>query len=155
MKIDDDRGTEGVPFLQTEFHERAAKFSPDRHFVAYASNESGHFEVYVQTFPGGGGKRQVSSGGGNEPHWRQDGKELYYRNEDELFAVPVTLSPSLSMGAPKKLFQHESLLQGALWGRYDVSPDGKQFFLRESVGEAREPVIRVVQNWLAEFRDRQ
>ncbi len=122
--------------------------------MAYESTESGRNEVYVQAFPGGGGKRQVSSGGGSDARWRRDGKELYYRNEGELFAVPVTLSPNFSMGAPKSLFRDESLLSGALWGRYDVSPEGESFYLRESVGEGREPIIRVVQNWLAEFPDR-
>ena len=155
LKIDDKGEREAVRFLHTEFAEKAARFSPDGRFVAYESTESGRYEVYVQAFPDGGGKRQVSSGGGNDPRWRKDGKELYYRSEAELFAVPVTLSPNFSMGAPKSLFQDESLLQGALWGRYDVSPDGERFYLRESVGEGQEPVIRVVQNWFSEFRDRQ
>ena len=71
-------GFEAVPYLQTRFQERQAKFSPDGRFLAYCSDESGEYEVYVRTFPDGGGKQKVSRNGGTQPRWSRDGTELFY-----------------------------------------------------------------------------
>ena len=78
------------PFMRTEFNEQIPQFSPDGHWIAYQSNESGRHEVYVAPFPGPGGKRQVSTAGGALPRWRADGKELFYRAADNrLMAAEV------------------------------------------------------------------
>jgi Tol biopolymer transport system component len=66
-----------TPFIQTEFNESQGRFSPDGRWVAYISNESGPFQIYVQSFPSSGGKWQVSTNGGAQPQWRRDGKELF------------------------------------------------------------------------------
>jgi Tol biopolymer transport system component/predicted Ser/Thr protein kinase len=147
---------EEVPFVTSEFKEFRAVFSPDERFVAYTSNESGRNEVYIRSFPDGGGRRQVSLQGGLEPHWRADGKELFYVEGDSLMAVPVTTSPSLTIGVPVTLFSAPSL--GGFTGNYDVTPDGDRFILVEPVrdeGDVFEPRIRIVENWYEEFRDRE
>src|SRR5215470_4796371 len=93
------------PFSQTQFQEGRAQFSPDGHFIAYDSDESGSRQVYVTYFPGPGGKRQVSAGGGSEPIWRKDGKELFFLAEGKLMAAEVKASgSSLDIGDPKLLF---------------------------------------------------
>ena len=106
---DDNSGYEPVPFLQTPFRELAATLSPDGRFVAYVSDESGGYEVYVQRFPGGGGKRRVSSDGGGQPRWCKEGKELFYVVDLTLLAVSVTTRPDLSMGPPRRLFESAGL----------------------------------------------
>ena len=102
QRKDDNSGYEPVPFLQTPFRELAANLSPDGQFVAYVSDESGRYEVYVQRFPRGGGKRLVSSNGGGQPRWRRDGKELFYVAHQRLLAVDVTTMPNFSMGSPRE-----------------------------------------------------
>ena len=80
-------------------------FSPDGRFVAYVSNESGRDEIYVQTFPDAGGRWQVSNGGGSDPSWRGDGKELYYRSPDQkLMAVEIRGGSDFQAGVPQGLF---------------------------------------------------
>src|SRR5205807_2272753 len=100
-----------VKFLQTDFIETQAQFSPDGRWVSYVSNESGMFEVYVRPFPNGPGKWRVSNSGGFEPRWRSDGKELFYLTQSgptrrQLIAVPVQPAPptSFTIGLPQKLF---------------------------------------------------
>src|SRR5207244_4163170 len=98
-------------FLQTEFNETDAKFSPETQgaprYVAYVSDESGKYDVYVTTFPDPkAGKWPISSGGGYQPRWRRDGKELlYFSSDGKLMSVDVTLSPSFTASAPKVVFQ--------------------------------------------------
>src|SRR5262249_3839448 len=101
------------PFLKTPFEERNGQFSPDGKWIAYQSNESGRFEIYVQPFPGPGGKFQISSNGGAQPRWNKNGKEILYVSLDsKMMAAPVNLSPdglspdglSLESGTPAALF---------------------------------------------------
>jgi serine/threonine protein kinase len=147
-----------TPFANTEFNEDQGRFSPDTHWVAYVSDESGKSEVYVQPFPaapGGGSKTQVSRGGGDQPRWRRDGKELFYVSPDgKLMAVNVVEGPTFKAGVPETLFQalvvrgrRESLL-GVL--RWDVAPDGKHFLIN-TVKTPSEP-LTVVLNWTAELK---
>ena len=84
------------PFLQTRFNDRQAMFSPDGRWVAYTSDESGHDEVYVRPFPGPGSRTAVSVGGGSDPRWRRDGRELFYRNGDTLMSSDMTLGAHFS-----------------------------------------------------------
>ena len=134
--------------------------SPDGRYLAYVSNESGRFEVYVQPFPQGGRRVTVSSNGGDSVSWRRDGKELFYVEEGTLVAVAVSTEGDFSTGRTIRLFTHPgSLARVGLRVPYDVSPDGRRFLLTEPVADdtakAPLPSIHVVQNWYAEFRDRE
>ncbi len=143
-------------FLQTPFAESAAQLSPDGRYVAYVSDESGQPEIYVRPFPKGEGKTTVSTNGGRQPRWSRDGKELFYAEGSTLVAVSVSTAPELSVGSATRLFEQPTLAGGPedLYPQYDVSQDGQQFVFAQPVGEAKEPLIQVVQNWYEEFRDR-
>ena len=153
---EDGNGFDSVPFLQTSFNERAPKFSPSGRFVAYVSDQSGQDQVYVRPFPEGEGQWQVSSQGGRQPRWSRDGKELFYVEGDTLMAVEVSTRPSFTTGATTRLFQ-DANLRLTQQHRYDVSADGQRFVLVETIEseQAKAPSIHVVENWFAEFRDRQ
>jgi serine/threonine protein kinase len=146
-------------FLQTSFNERQAKFSPEipgsPHYVAYVSDESGKDEVYVTTFPDPKvGKWPISSGGGYQPRWRRDGKELLYFTEDgKLMSVAVTLMPSFTAGAPKVLFQAPIYGGGTTLEqhRWDLTPDGQRFLINTISGDVSSP-IAVVVNWQASLK---
>jgi Tol biopolymer transport system component len=125
-------GGEPAPFLATKGDESNGQISPDGKWVAYASNESGEWEVYVTTFPDASGKWQVSRGGGIEPRWRGDTREIFYIGPSgNLIAVPVESAGTFSTGVPAILFQ--------VYGRapisstdvftYDVTKDGKRFLV--------------------------
>ena len=149
---DDDGSFEDVLFLQEPFTEWAAQFSPDTRFVAYLSDESGRYEVYVRRFPDGGGKTKVSLNGGGWPRWSHDGNELFYVEGDWLVVIPVTTSPNFSVGSPSKLFRTAELLRTPY--PYDISADGQRFITVGASEDALPPTVRVVQNWYEEFRDR-
>jgi Tol biopolymer transport system component len=143
-----------MPYLTTQFNETQAKFSPDGHWVVYASNESGTREVYVQPFPtSSGGKWAVSNGGGSQPRWSRDGKELFYFAPDStLMEVSVTTTGGgFQPGAPKPLFRATVL--GGLGGgagvawRWDISPDGKRFLINTALDESTAAPVTVVLNW--------
>jgi dipeptidyl aminopeptidase/acylaminoacyl peptidase len=121
------------PYLHTEASEAEARFSPDGRFVAYESDDSGRSEVYVMPFPGPGGRSQVSAEGGFAPTWSRDGRELFYRNTNAVWAVSVETRPGFRATPPRKLFDFE---QPGPSG-YDVAPDGQSFFM------VRSPLGRV------------
>ncbi len=143
-------------YLQTEFQESQARFSPDSRWVAYTSNESGVNEVYVRPFPdASAGKWMVSKGGGNQPHWRRDGKELFYISADsKMMSVDVSTGAGFKSAVPKTLFP-APVMGGASatnTTRYDVSPDGKRFLIN-TVGDAGSSLaITVVLNWQAALK---
>ncbi len=91
------------PFLETSSFAASPQFSPDGHWLAYISEESGGLQVYVQPYPGPGGKWQVSTAGGNFPQWNPNSRELFYRNGDTTMVVDVTTSPTFSAGKPRVL----------------------------------------------------
>ena len=93
------------PVAQSRFGEGSAKFSPDGRWIAYASDESGKSEVYVQPFPGPGPKVQISNGGGFDPVWRRAGGEIYYRAEDKMMAASITTAAQLEVSAPRQLWE--------------------------------------------------
>jgi serine/threonine protein kinase/Tol biopolymer transport system component len=140
------------PFLATRFNEWGAAFSPDGRWIAYTSDESGQYEVYVQTWPPTGRKWQVSktAGGNEEPVWSNDGRELFYRNGRRWMSVPISTSPAFSAGAPRLLFQGDYLNVSGL--EYGVSPDGKRFLVLQSADTSRPTELRVVVNWFEELK---
>jgi eukaryotic-like serine/threonine-protein kinase len=143
---------EPVVFLKTPFDETAGQISPDGRFIAYTSDESGRYEVYVREFPSGAGKWQVSAKAGFGPRWRRDGKELYYVEQRRLMAVSVATRPGFSPGPPAALFEKRALAFLAPQAEYDVTPDGKRFVMvGRPPGEA-PLAIHVVHNWFEEFR---
>ena len=141
------------PFLQTQFSERAPVFSPDGHWLAYTSNESGRSEVYVQPYPGPGGKWQISNEGGNEPLWAKNGRELFYRDGDKMMAVPVTTQPTFRAGAPTLLFEGQ-YHNDFNWSppNYDVTPDGQRFLMIQPGEQEAATQINVVLNWFEELK---
>jgi Tol biopolymer transport system component len=137
-------------FLRTEFNEQQGQFSPDGRWMAYVSDESKSFQVYVRSFPPSGGKWQVSVGGGLEPRWRRDGKELYFITPDKkVMAVPVKLGATFEMGVPKELFVSRmySTSVGVFGYNYAVTGDGQRFLINSSIADARQDPITVVVNW--------
>jgi tRNA A-37 threonylcarbamoyl transferase component Bud32 len=140
-----------APFLHSEFDEAQGDFSPDGRYVAYSSNESGRFEVYVQPFPGPGGKWQVSTAGGADPVWRRDGKELFYLAPDhKLMAVAVRTGATFEAEAPQPLF--EARMREDPDRHYDVSADGQRFLIATPLGDESTPPISLVQNWTVLLR---
>jgi dipeptidyl aminopeptidase/acylaminoacyl peptidase len=143
------------PFLETRFNETAPVFSPDGQRIAYASDESGRWEVYVQPFPGPGGRSQVSTHGGTEPLWNPAGRELFYRAGNRMMAVPVTLQPAFSADRPTALFEGPWLPTSRTLRNYDVSLDGQRFLMLKAVDEDQGlQQIVVVQNWFEELKRR-
>ncbi|MGD0697638.1 MAG: protein kinase [Terriglobia bacterium] len=141
------------PFLASPFNEAQASFSPDDRWLAYVSDESGKFEVYVVPFPQGNGKWQVSTGGGGNPRWRRDGKELFYVSPaDELMAVEVReKSGSLEVGNPRTLFRTNSVAAYRInsVAAYDVAPDGNKFVVLTQPAQSSAQPITLVTNWTA------
>jgi Tol biopolymer transport system component len=138
------------PFLQTEANEVGGQLSPDGRWMAYASDESGVYEVYVQSFPSGGGKRQVSTKGGIGPRWRRDEKELlYYAPDGKLIAVEVKGGASFEAGQPRALFELHSGNGVVTEPPYAVTADGQRFLLNTLVDESGGAPLTVVVNWQA------
>jgi len=144
-------------FLDTDFEESGAMFSPDGRWLAYMSNETGRDEIYLIPFSitGPGGKRQVSIGGGAEPVWAPDGQDLFYRDGDEMMAVAIETEPELSVGTPRLLFEGRFLpvLSGDdPGGSYDISPDGQRFLMIQREEDVVPTEIIVVLNWFEELK---
>jgi serine/threonine-protein kinase len=145
------------PFLGTRFNEGGARFSPDGRWLAYVSDESGRPEIYVQPYPGPGGKWQVSTDGGTEPAWNRNGRELFYRSGNKMMAVETMASPSFSAGKPRVLFEGEYVLTEypQLGSDYDVSADGQRFLMvKVPARTVSNEQINVVLNWLEELKRR-
>jgi hypothetical protein len=113
---------------QTLFEDSHAVFSPDGAHVAYASDESGRLEVYVQPNSGDGRRVQISTDGGTEPVWSRNGKQLFFRQGRSLMIVDVATSPALSFGRPRLLFSGNYMTH-TVAANYDVSPDGQRFLM--------------------------
>ena len=144
-----------TPFLQTEFNETNALFSPDGRWVAYNSDESGTPETYVRPFPPAGGKWQVSTQGGVQPAWRSDGKELYYLALDgKIMAAEVNPGSDFAAGLPVPLFESGLRPEGLTESRssFVVAPDGQRFLVNTNAEEAARVPITVVVNWTGELK---
>jgi hypothetical protein len=142
-----------VPFLTTRGSERNGQISSDGKWVAYASTDSGDWEVYVTTFPGAAGKWQISRGGGTEPRWSSDGKELFYIGPTGMLtATPVSTSGTFSSGTPTQLFQlrGRAAVSSTDVFTYDVSRDGKKFLVNRYLKPNHPSPLTIVLNATAE-----
>ena len=154
------------PLLETETLEFAPVISPDGQWIAYVSNETGRFEVYVQRFPDLGERQQISTDGGVDPLWSPDGQELYYLGlrtgaaPVDMHVVSIEPGASLSVGTPEVLFARRSFGRPPGPRRYhDIAPDGRRFLLRSPLRAFEEgavvlPQINVVLNWHEELLER-
>jgi Tol biopolymer transport system component len=134
------------PVLQTQFIEEQAHISPDGQWIAYVSNESGKWEVYLRTFPRSINRWQVSTAGGSQPRWRRDGRELYFVDpKGTLHAAGVSLGAKVVIAQPQALFQ-TNLADYAMEGRYAVASDGSRFLVNID-DNADMQAINVVLNW--------
>jgi eukaryotic-like serine/threonine-protein kinase len=139
------------PVLQTQFIEEQAHLSPDGQWIAYVSNESGKWEVYLQPFPRASGKWQVSTAGGSQPRWRRDGRELYFVDpKGILHAVGISLGAKVLIAQPQALFQ-TNLADYAMGGRYTVTADGDRFLVNID-DNADTRAINIVTNWPAALK---
>ena len=141
------------PFLQTQFSEGSPVFSPDGNWLAYLSDESGRYEVYVQPYPGPGAKYQISTQGGTEPVWNPNGRELFYRSGNKMMAAEVVVHPSFAVVQARVLFEgpYATVAKRVSEGAgYDVSQDGLRFLMDKQNGEATH--INVVLNWFEELK---
>jgi Tol biopolymer transport system component len=143
-----------IPFRTTEFLEQDASFSPDGRYVAYVSNDTGREEVYVTTFEpeaalagsSGGGRWQISTAGGSSPHWRADGRELYYRKADNATLAAVELArrgDTLEVGAESALFSVPQRWDGP---SFDAAPDGQSFVVNVQGTDRNRPLV-LVTDW--------
>ena len=143
------------PYLETPFEEAHAQFSPDGRWVAYTSNDTGRSEVYVESFPRGGGKWQISTAGGDQPQWRSDGKELFYIAPDRnLMVVTIEGSGTLAIGKPAVLFQTSTPLTGITDDRNNYAPshDGQRFLVNTLADSANLQPLILVLNWAADIK---
>jgi Tol biopolymer transport system component len=137
------------PIVQSPFSQDMPRFSYDGKRLAYDSNESGTWHVYIDAFPAGGQKRQISTtgAGGVQPHWRQDGRELYYLALDgKMMAVDISGDSKLEPGIARPLFDTE-LNVDPVNDQYSVTPDGGRFLILKPLSEAASTPITVVLNW--------
>jgi len=135
--------------LDTAFDERSPVVSPNGKWLAYLSAESGRVEVFVTRFPGVGEKIPISNGGGYDPKWRADGRELFYVAEDgQLMAVAATPGDTPGFGRPRPLFQSKlDVVNLPFFSRYDVTGDGQRFLMIQPSRDRSSAAVTVVLNW--------
>jgi len=146
-------GGDPVPFQTGPGNQTNGMISPDGKWVAYASDESGSWEIYVTTFPGAVGKWQVSRGAGTEPRWRGDGKEIFYLGPTGMLTVvPVSAESTFSTGTPTPLFQFHgrAAISSTDVFSYDVTKDGKRFLVNRYVKPESITPLTIVLNAAAE-----
>ena len=141
--------------FETEHNIYSPALSPRGRYVAYQSDETGRPEIYVRSFPDGNGKWQVSGQGGEDPRWNGDATELYYVSGDSLMAVNVSTRGVFRIGNSQALFGASTVGAFSLVNNYDVSKDGQRFVTLQQITGRKNPTITVVQNWYAEFKDKQ
>jgi hypothetical protein len=136
--------------VHTALNAMHGRLSPNGRWLAYASDESGELQVYVQPFPATGEKRQISPDGGSEPRWRRDGNELFYlASTNKLMSVPMPGGRAFDFGAPKALFDtHVPLTGNPYRSNYAVTADGQRFLINTRIEDAPSP-INIILNWTA------
>jgi Tol biopolymer transport system component len=150
----DVRSGRVTPFLNSQYSEWYPEFSPDGCWMAYASDESNRQEVYVRPFPGPGMKQQVSSEGGSEPLWARNGKQLFFRRQDQVWVVDVRTDGGLTIGKPRFLFEKSGFNRAYPIRAYDLSRDGQRFLMVKFENRKPTPVTEMVliQNWFEELK---
>jgi serine/threonine protein kinase/Tol biopolymer transport system component len=150
LPMDGGAAPKAIPFLHSEFNEHFGQLSPDSHWMAYTSDESGQPEVYVRPFPAGEGQWRISVAGGEQPRWRGDGRELFFLGGNgSMMAVAIRATagpkPTLEPETPRRLFEAHLVTGGQ---EYDVTADAKRFLLNTIGGSsASAPLLNVVLNW--------
>ena len=145
------------PLLDSDFNETIGRLSPDGRYLAYCSDESGAYEVYVRPFGNGGGSPyQVSRSGGCQPRWSAAGDELFFVSGSTIYAARAAADSDFAIGQPDELFQHTGVATGSPFvTTYDVAPDSQTFVLIERLDQPSSAspgsVVRVVENWWAEI----
>jgi Tol biopolymer transport system component len=141
------------PVVTTPAYEGGPQFSPDGHWLAYASDESGEFQVYVRPFPGPDRRWPVSTQGGRHVRWNRNGHELFYRNGNKMMVVDVSTHPELVLSSPRLLFEQRYAFGiSVTTPNYDVSPDGERFVMvKDDSGSGR---LNLVLNWFEELKQR-
>ena len=131
----------------TPGEDTAPAFSKDGHWIAYQSAQSGRIEVWVQRYPSGEDRQQITNGGGNRPIWHPNGRQLIFKKGRSVMSTTLTFTPALHADVPVELFQMPGLL-------YDILPDGRFLMLRP--GSPPPPVteLEVVVNWFEELRNK-
>ena len=138
-----------TPVVTGSGNQYGGQVSPDGKWLAYVSDESGDWEVYITPFPATGGKLQVSRGGGTEPRWRGDGKEIFYLSQNkQIMSVAVNSARGLSTGSPISLFQIRARAPVSSTDifSYDVTPDGQRFVVNQYVRPAQIPPLNITLN---------
>jgi serine/threonine-protein kinase len=146
--------------VQTSFDEANAELSPDGKWLAYSSNESGRYEIYVRPFPGvDGGRWQVSNGGGTRPMWARDGRSIFDTTLPmlTLMEVPIEGTARFAAGPPRVVIKGPNEYFSPQYGRsYDVSRDGQRFLMmqnaRTTEGRTVQPPLVVIQHWTEELK---
>ncbi len=150
VALNGDRRTE--PILAAAFSELGARLSADARFLAYQTDESGVAEVFVRSYPDLAERWQISTGGGSQPRWRGDGRELYFVAPDrKLMAVEITTEPRFAAARPHALFQTNILPLVEARNHYDVTPDGRRFLVNSRLPEDATAPIVVVLDWPSEI----
>jgi Tol biopolymer transport system component len=147
-------GGESRPFLNSQFNEAGAVFSPNGRWIAYVSDETGQDEVYVRAYPGPEGKLQISNGGGNEPVWGPKGRIIYYRNRDWMMSVNIVTEDPFDVSRPRALFETHYDDAGVAYPGYDIAPDGQAFIMVRSERELVATQAHIVLNWFDELKRR-
>ena len=136
-----------VQIFKSDANELEGRFAPDGKWLAYTSDESGSYEIYVRTFPDTGSKWQVSNNGGTQPRWRRDGKELFYISTDrKLMALDVQTGATFTAGTPHTLFDLPGRWEDFTSG-YAVTKDGQRFLFPVNLEAGSTAPIAVVLNW--------
>jgi serine/threonine protein kinase len=145
-------GTRLEPVVRGAFEQSQGKLSGDGKWIAYRSNESGRYEVYAERVPSSGEKTRISTGGGSEPFWRADGRELFYLNGATFMSVEIQTTPSgLAAGKPAELFT-APIIKEQRRNRYVVTADGTRFLAILASQEPSNTAMRVLLNWMADLK---
>jgi len=142
------------PFLNSQLNEMCPQFSPDGRWLAYVSNETGRAEVYVQPFPGPGGKVAVSTEGGSDPLWTRNQKQLFFTRGNQVWVVDIHSGAVFSAGKSRLLFELSGNYFGGPLRSFDVSLDGRRFLMVKRASASSQPVTEMilVQNWFEELK---
>jgi serine/threonine-protein kinase len=146
------RDSTATTFLNTPDDESTPAISPDGKWIAYTSDRTGQYEIYISPYPGPGREERISTQGGDQAVWAPDGRELFYREGDKMMAVSVTTQPSLKLGMPELLFVKPYLFDSRNT-QYDIHPDGNRFLMIKSE-ESTSNKIDIVLNWFEVLKEK-